>query len=283
MGTLKVNNIQSVTDGSVTFPQGSNSSQPVTFPSGTASNPSISFTGDTDTGLYRSAINQISLSTAGTERARIDNSGLEIIDGTASNPSLSFLNDSDTGLYRIDANKIGISTGGNKVGEIGAGYGGFTGNIIQVVNFENSYGHTITNYTSWSSFIQSASGIDWEVSITPKYENSKIIIFRALNGNTYGSNTYIGFGLNRKIGSGVYSQIYTPVVDSNGAYEYGTGSLPSQYNVYMNFYVDSPNSKSEIKYKFSTRVYGSGQTYQSNSFGSVNNGKSFILLAEVQQ
>ena len=209
--------------------------------------------------------------------------GIGFPDGSVSNPSMKFTNDTDTGLYRIGSNTIGIASNGSRVGEIGNGYGGFTGNIIQVVNFENSYGHTITNYTSWNSFIQSSSGIDWEVSITPKYENSKIIIFRALNGNAYGSNTYIGFGLNRKIGSGVYSQIYTPVVDSNGAYEYGTGGLTSLYNVYMNFYVDSPNSKSEIKYKFSTRVYGSGQTYQSNSFGSVNNGKSFILLAEVQQ
>lgn len=72
MGTLKVNNIQSVTDGSVNFPQGSVSSQPVTFPSGTASNPSISFTGDTDTGLYRIGSNDIGVSAGGNKVLELD-------------------------------------------------------------------------------------------------------------------------------------------------------------------------------------------------------------------
>lgn len=119
MGTLKVNNIQSTIDGSVSFPQGlSSSTQPISIPNGTASSPSIRFDSDPDTGIYRIDANTIGISTNGSEKARIDNNGLEVIDGTVSNPSISFINDSDTGLYRIGSNDIGVSAGGSKVLEL---------------------------------------------------------------------------------------------------------------------------------------------------------------------
>lgn len=45
------------------------------FPSGTAATPSITFDSDLDTGIYNSGANQLSFSTAGTERLRIDSAG----------------------------------------------------------------------------------------------------------------------------------------------------------------------------------------------------------------
>ena len=45
------------------------------FPSGSALAPSITFDSDIDTGIYNSGANQLSFTTGGTERARIDSSG----------------------------------------------------------------------------------------------------------------------------------------------------------------------------------------------------------------
>lgn len=88
-------------------------------------------------------------------------------DGSVSQPSLAFQSDSDTGLYRIGANTIGIATNGTRVGEIGVGYGGFTGNVIQVVRTVG------TNNYSYSSL---TTITDLNTTFTPKYSNSLIII-----------------------------------------------------------------------------------------------------------
>jgi hypothetical protein len=45
------------------------------FPSGSAAVPSITFDSDLDTGIYNSAANQVSITTAGTERLRITSAG----------------------------------------------------------------------------------------------------------------------------------------------------------------------------------------------------------------
>jgi hypothetical protein len=50
---------------------------------GTTGAPSIAFTGDTDTGFYSPGVNQAAISTAGSERARIDSSGRLLV-GTSS-------------------------------------------------------------------------------------------------------------------------------------------------------------------------------------------------------
>jgi len=48
---------------------------PAALLAGTAANPSLYFSGDPNTGLYSPGADQVALSTAGTERARIDSSG----------------------------------------------------------------------------------------------------------------------------------------------------------------------------------------------------------------
>ena len=45
--------------------------------------PTITFSGDTDTGISRSSGNQISVITGGTERFRINNSGVDVRSGSA--------------------------------------------------------------------------------------------------------------------------------------------------------------------------------------------------------
>jgi hypothetical protein len=110
--------------------------------------------------------------------------GVGFPDGSVSNPSIKFTNDSDTGLYRIDANKIGISTGGVKVGEIGNGYGGFTGSIIQV-----SYSYSVTTVTT------STTATILSVTYTPKSNNSRLILMAngssAANGSAGNNQTQL--------------------------------------------------------------------------------------------
>jgi len=86
------------------------------FPSGTAAVPSITFNDDLDTGIYNSGINQVSITTGGTERLRIDSAGqIESVSlGTAAAPAFSFTTDPNTGLYSPGADQVAISTNGTQ-------------------------------------------------------------------------------------------------------------------------------------------------------------------------
>lgn len=87
---------------------------------GTAAAPGYSFNGDSDTGIYRSAANNLSFSTGGVVGLTLDSAqNLNISDGTAAAPALTFLNDGDTGLYRIGSNNAGFAAGGAKALEFG--------------------------------------------------------------------------------------------------------------------------------------------------------------------
>ncbi len=87
---------------------------------GSVSTPSYSFTNDTDTGIFIAEADAIAITTGGTERVRINSTGLfkvltgsiQVINGTVSVPSITFNSDEDTGIYRISANTLGFATGG---------------------------------------------------------------------------------------------------------------------------------------------------------------------------
>lgn len=241
MGTLKVNNIQSVTDGSVTFPQGSISSQPVILPSGTASNPSISFTGDTD-----------------------------------------------TGLYRIDANKIGISSGGSKVGEIGVGYGGFTGNVIQWITDKTQTTKSVTARAYVD--IEKGTGVSWEILLTPKLLNSKIVIL--FRGAFQISSTAGIMGvrvLNKVNLGGTYSAIWKPEeVNATAPFDpvdVGSGSTSAMYkNDYsIQAYHNPSYSIGDILYyKFQFTPYNVGSVTNNNT-RTGNNGETSVSIMEIAQ
>ena len=84
------------------------------FPSGSAAVPSITFDSDLDTGIYNSAPNQVSITTSGTERLRVDSSGqIESVSlGSASSPAYSWTADPNTGIYSPGADQVAVATNG---------------------------------------------------------------------------------------------------------------------------------------------------------------------------
>lgn len=57
----------------------STASVPIRVPDGTAAAPSITNTGDENTGIFFGAVDEVSISTGGTERAQIDSNGLSVL------------------------------------------------------------------------------------------------------------------------------------------------------------------------------------------------------------
>jgi len=80
--------------------------------------PAFTFAGDLDTGIYRSAPDNLSIVTGGQTRATFNTSSFSVSgpcyvsNGSAVAPTLSFGADSNTGFYNYTADTIGIATGG---------------------------------------------------------------------------------------------------------------------------------------------------------------------------
>jgi hypothetical protein len=94
---------------------------------GTAAAPAITIGGDTDTGMYLSAANQISIATNGNERFRVNSTGLISISsaGTAAAPAMCVGGDTNTGTFAISSDTFGFSTGGTERLRLDS-----TGNVI---------------------------------------------------------------------------------------------------------------------------------------------------------
>jgi hypothetical protein len=98
---------------------------------GTAAAPSVTITGDLNTGLFSPSADQLSVTTGGTERLRIDAAGqVEAVSlGTAAAPAWSFVSDPNTGIYSPGADQLALSTGGtgrlfvDASGRVGIGTG----------------------------------------------------------------------------------------------------------------------------------------------------------------
>jgi len=92
-----------------------NTRQILSGTAGTAGDPSWSFESDDNTGMYNSAGNQISWSTAASERLRLTSSQLATtFNGTVSVPAYSFTGDNNVGIYRSAADNLSITTAGTE-------------------------------------------------------------------------------------------------------------------------------------------------------------------------
>lgn len=199
-------------------------------------------------------------------------------------PGFSFQGDANTGIYRISEDKIGFSANGIKQGEFGIGYGGFTGNIIQVVQSTNTYKQSIIS-TSYTDLL-SAVGTVWETSITPKYNNSKILIVYSVQGLIYiPSNTiYYAIGISKKISGGSYAQIFNPSEKQFGI-AVGGGSSVYNVNQWTYFHLDDSNTTSQINYKLQAKLSNASGTFFFNDPSTTGAGTytSTVTIMEIQQ
>lgn len=83
---------------------------------GTAAEPAIAFTGDPDTGIYQSAANELSLSTAGTQRFAIQSDGT-LISTTASYEALVLADNDIPNKKYVDDNFL-LTTGDTVTGDL---------------------------------------------------------------------------------------------------------------------------------------------------------------------
>lgn len=85
---------------------------------GTVVFPSISFVGDTNTGFYQSALDNLDVSAGGVRIINFNSGSVLLgLDGSAAGPSLAFLSDPDTGIYKGSVNRLSISCGGSLCSE----------------------------------------------------------------------------------------------------------------------------------------------------------------------
>jgi hypothetical protein len=89
-----------------------------TFAAGTVSLPALTTTGDTNTGIYYPAADTFAVTTGGTERYRVDSTGLGI--GVAPNLGLNVLKTSDTSFTNLPIN-VGFADSTAMAAGVGGG------------------------------------------------------------------------------------------------------------------------------------------------------------------
>jgi len=100
---------------------------------GTQAAPGYSFTSQTNSGMYRTAASQLSISVAGTEAVRYDatvfpvaienRTRMFIPDGTVNRPTIALTSATGTGIYSPGLNRIGFTTNAIQRAEFNAGGG----------------------------------------------------------------------------------------------------------------------------------------------------------------
>jgi hypothetical protein len=205
-------------------------------------------------------------------------------DGTVSAPSNSFISEVGSGLYRIATNKLGIAINGARVGEVGVGYGGFTGNIIQVLQASIDTQLTSSGTNSWNDI----TGLS--VSITPKYINSKILIKFKLNAGANGQGVLNAYQILRNttpVGNGTAPTAGKPDQrQCHSAVRGSAGDVNNNFTLSGEF-LDSPATISATTYKIQFLVdSGTGYINRDDGSGNVNgypSPRSVITVMEVQQ
>lgn len=206
--------------------------------------------------------------------------GVGLQDGSVSSPSLKFSNDGDTGLYRIGNNTIGFTAGGQRVGEIGPGYGGFTGNVIQV----QSTTKTDTFFTASSSYVE-ITGLS--LNITPKNASNRIILIGNLSVG-FGTATILRFRFtknNTPIGIGDTAGSRTSA--TSAVYTGNADTVSHISSVNLVFYDSVVGTTNTITYKIECSTPSIGLYINRNQSDGDNSGVSrtisTITAMEIQQ
>jgi hypothetical protein len=199
---------------------------------------------------------------------------------TPNHPGFSFQSDSNTGFYHISDGIVGFSSNGTKRGEFGASYGGFNGNLIQVISSTQNFLTAISTISYQN--INSSSGVVWETSIIPKLPNSRIFILYYLS--VLNTLNFGGYRISNKINAGSYSVIYNPqFAAGTGALSLGS-SLVASYSMLLIPVLHSPSYAigDTLTYKVEGSSYDALNTLNTN-FQRVggNNGHSEVYIMEI--
>ena len=149
------------------------------------------------------------------------------------------------------------------------------GAILQTVT--KTFGDQTSVTDSGTTYTDVTNGT---ITISPKYNNSKILIIPNITLLIQDSaSTYIYFGVRCVRGS---STVLGPTLntDGNGAYDYGIGfgnSGTRQFDMRVtDHHIDTPATTSATTYKFQVINYAAGRTTTVN-----HTGASSILAMEI--
>ena len=98
-------------NGGITAATGVISAAALRYGDGTAALPALTPLNDTNTGLYSSSADALSVSCGGAASAHFRTTGLQLVNGAAGTPSLNFVANSGTGLFH-DGTGIGFAHAG---------------------------------------------------------------------------------------------------------------------------------------------------------------------------
>ena len=154
------------------------------------------------------------------------------------------------------------------------------GCVVQTVNADTNTYTVLGTTTTFTT-------IGLEATITPKYNNSKIIITTSINTNAGGPNDSAGGGggirVVKKIGSGSFASFQEWGNDSTGPYNlYGTdGHFRSFVSLQL---VDTASSLSALTYRIEGRAYQSGNRFTFHETqNAVGSQLSTMMLTEIAQ
>ena len=160
------------------------------------------------------------------------------------------------------------------------------GSILQTVTKHFTDGTTISDYGT--TFTDITNGT---ISITPKYNNSKILIIPNISWLIGASNAvlYLAFRLKRLNANGTSTVINPNVaVDgtSGGGFDYGVstdaGSNVGQFSGrHCGHHIDTPATTSAVTYKFQGVSYGNGRAININYSAAVSGASSSIVAMEI--
>ena len=149
------------------------------------------------------------------------------------------------------------------------------GHVIQTVTKSFTDITTITTYGTTYTDITNTN-----ITITPKYNNSKILIMPNIVFYLAITGTYVYGGFRLLRGS---STVIAPTnsTDGNGAYDYGAG-FPSSGVVqfgsrHCGHHIDTPATTSATTYKFQGQCYSAGRSLVING----GDAGSSILAMEI--
>ena len=244
----------------------------ISFADGSVSAPSITNTGDTNTGIFFSAADTVSVTTGGTKRVDIDSSGLDvtgaitatgtvepagdtaagdnaaigytsvlglILTGEGSTNDVTIVNDADTTV-------MGVATGTTTVNFAGQVTGtGFTGTLDGILGSGTPAAATVTQLTSGGVIVSDTDSTDDLGTTGVRWANLFVDAITATDQITATGFTGTLDGI---LGSGAAAAADVTTLDSTGLIQGGTiilaetdtdtsntGSVTIDFSAHQNF------------------------------------------------